>query len=55
MFTVQESADFDVVIFKCFFSATFDKGISPEEAQKRLKEFKSSGKMEEWLKRGLFG
>lgn len=55
MFTIQESADGDVVIFNCFFSATFEKEISPEEAQKRLNEFKSSGKMEEWLKRGLFG
>lgn len=38
----------EVVVFKCLFSATFDKGINAEEAQKKLDEFKSSGRMKEW-------
>jgi predicted nucleic acid-binding Zn-ribbon protein len=46
--------DNEVAVFECLFSAMFDRGISPEEAQKKLDEFKSSGKMEEWLKRGIF-
>lgn len=46
--------DIEVVVFRCLFSATFDRGISPEDAQKRLDEFKSSGNMQKWLERGLF-
>lgn len=46
--------DVEVVVFKCMFSATFNRGIQPEEAQKRLNEFKSSGNMQKWLEKGLF-
>lgn len=51
---VQEAPDFDIVVFNCMFSATFDKGITAEDAQKRLNEFKASGRMEEWLRKPLF-
>ena len=34
-----------VVIFKCFFSATFEEGLTDQEMQKRLDEFEKSGKM----------
>jgi uncharacterized Zn finger protein len=43
-----------VVVFKCMFSATFNVDITPEEAQKRLDEFKTSGNMQKWLEGGLF-
>ena len=33
------------VIFKCFFSATFEEGLTDKEMQKRLDEFEKSGKM----------
>lgn len=46
--------DCEVVVFKCLFSATFDRGVQPDEAQKHLDAFKSSGKMLEWLKKGWF-
>lgn len=46
--------DNETVVFKCLFSATFDRGVQPEEAQKKLNEFKSSGRMLEWLQKGLF-
>lgn len=46
--------DVEVVVFKCMFSATFNRGIQPDEAQKRLNEFKSSGNMQKWLEKGLF-
>lgn len=46
--------DCESVVFRCLFSATFDRGISPENAQRKLDEFKKSGKMQEWLERGLF-
>ena len=46
--------DTETVVFKCMFSATFDRGVSPEDAQKKLDEFKSSGKMLEWLKEPWF-
>lgn len=43
-----------MVLFKCGFSATFDAGLSEEEMQKKLDEFKASGKMDEWIKRPWF-
>lgn len=51
---IDEQNNAEVVIFKCFFSAVFERGISVEDAQKKLDEFKSSGEMLKWLKRGLF-
>lgn len=39
------------VIFACFFSATFDKGLTDEQMQEKLNRFLKSGKMYEWLKK----
>lgn len=52
--TTHIERNLEVVVFRCLFSATFDRGIQPEEAQARLDEFKTTGKMADWLKRGLF-
>lgn len=46
--------DVEVVVFRCLFSATFDRGVSVEDAQKKLDEFKKSGRMQKWLEKGLF-
>ena len=50
---IDDQKNIEVVVFKCLFSATFDRGISPEDAQKKLAEFKSSGKMREGFSGGL--
>jgi hypothetical protein len=42
-----------VIIFKCLFSATFEDNLTNEEMQRRLDEFKSSGRMLEWLKKPI--
>jgi hypothetical protein len=42
-----------VVVFKCFFSATFDEGLSDEDMQSKLDEFKRSGKMAEWVRKPM--
>lgn len=51
---IDEQHNVEVVIFDCLFSATFDRGIQPEEAQKKLNEFKTSGGLQDWLERGMF-
>jgi hypothetical protein len=41
------------VSFKCMFSAMLNS-YAPEEAQRILDEFKSSGRMQKWLEGGMF-
>lgn len=42
-YTIDENANVEVVVFECLFSATFDRGISPEEAERLLEEYKAGG------------
>ena len=42
------------IFYECGFSATFEIGLTEEEMQKRLYDFKVSGKMDEWSKKPLF-
>jgi len=52
--TKDQSGKLVIVFFSCAFSATFDSDTTSEEAQKRLDEFKSSGKLKEWAEKPLF-
>lgn len=38
---IDEATNTETVMFKCLFAGTFDRGISPEEAQRRLEEYKA--------------
>lgn len=53
-YSIDAERNVEFVLFKCAFSATFDRGVHPEEAQKKLNDFQKSGEMEKWLKKGLF-